>query len=725
MDSLPRFCVRFLLTLSLVSLPVAPALAQTREALSPRNANYRIEAELDVESRTISANQIIQWRNTGEQPTRELWFHLYWNAWRDNRSSWLAEAKLGWSRFGKKREIEDWAWVEVDSAILQSIDFPPTPQSESTRESGSLFAESESANQKAIAPVTTEPATSDPSATERWVGPVDLTPTLRFESPDDGNPHDRTVMVLTLPHAIEPGETVEVELNFRAKIPRTNARTGYRGDYYLISHWFPKLGVFENGSWNCHQFHAATEFYADYGVYDVQLTVPDRYVLGASGRRVALEELGDGRTTHHYRAEDVHGFAWAASPDFLERRERFEEPGLPPVEMRLLVQPEHQGQAQRYLDATRATLRLMGTWYGPYVYDQLTIVDPAWGSRTGGMEYPTLFSGGTRKFSPAGGDSPEGVAIHEAGHQFWYGMVGNNEAEAAWMDEGFVAYSTIRVLEATYPPRRLVRRYLPLPDDSWSPGAFAYRVPGIELSRWSGQTRGYRSQRMTAAPAQPTFRHYPGAARAVSYNKTTLWLATLERHLGWERMQTILSTYFQRYRFAHPKPQDLFAVIEEFAGEDLSWFIDQFYNDAVTFDYAVTSVTSVPAAVEGWVEREGELVYEGPPEDPEAELRHRSEVVVQRFGGGVFPVDVLLVFEDGRRIQRRWDGRETWMKITVEQPVRLDYAEVDPDRVLMLDVHRINNSRHREPSPRLPAVKWGSKWMIWFQDFLATFTFFV
>jgi hypothetical protein len=88
-------------------------------------------------------------------------------------------------------------------------------------------------------------------------------------------------------------------------------------------------------------------------------------------------------------------------------------------------------------------------------------------------------------------------------------------------------------------------------------------------------------------------------------------------------------------------------------------------------------------------------------------------------------VDVLLVFEDGRSIRRRWDGQETWTKFSVEQPVRLDYAEVDPDRVLMLDVHRINNSRHREPSPRLPAVKWGSKWMIWLQDFLATFTFFV
>ena len=678
-----QFLFRFVPALVLAVIALSPMVAQPRKPFSPRNASYSIEAELDTENRTIQGKQVVQWRNTSEQPTRELWFHLYWNGWRDSRSTWMREARLGWpASFEKKREIEDWAWIEVDSAILQSIHVP-------------------------------------------LGGPTDLTPTMRFESPDDGNPHDRTVMVLTLPRAVEPGQTVEVALSFRAKIPHANARTGYRGDYYLISHWFPKIGVFENGSWNCHQFHAATEFYADYGVYDVRLTVPDGYVLGASGREVAQEEHGDGRTSHLYRAEDVHGFAWTASPDFLERKERFEEPGLPPVEMRLLIQPEHQGQAQRYFDATRATLKLLGTWYGPYVYDRLTIVDPAWGSRTGGMEYPTLFSGGTRKFNPLGGGSPEGVTIHEAGHQFWYGLVGNNEIEAAWMDEGFVAYSTVRVLDAVYPPRVLVRRYLPLPGVTRNPGAFAIRFPGIEQSRWSGLIRGYRSQRMTSAPAELTYLHYPGAARAVSYGKTSLWLATLERHLGWDRMQAILSTYFQRYRFAHPTAEEFFAVANEFAGEDLTWFFDQVYRDTVTFDYGITSVASFPAAAEGWVEREGELVYEGPPKDPEAEVPQQTEVVVQRLGGGIFPVDVLLVFDDGRRIRRRWDGREQWKMIIVEHSARLNYAVVDPDHVLMLDVHRINNSRHREAQSRLPAVKWGSKWMIWLQDFLASFTFFV
>src|SRR5215471_6485597 len=365
--------------------------------LSPRNANYSIDARLDRASRTITGSEVITWRNITAASTRELQFHLYWNAWRNSRSTWLREVSLirGDDATRDRRE-GDWARTDVTSVTLLA----PSPG----------------------------------TASQKF---VDLTASKRFVAPDDGNPDDATVMAVPLPEAVAPGDTATIEVKWTAHVPRTFARTGALGDYYFIAQWFPKIGVLEDGAWNCHQFHSSTEFFADYGVYDVSLTVPAGWTIGATGVARERRNNPDGTATHRYHQDDVHDFAWTTSPDFLERTARFEHPYLPPVEMRLLLQPEHADQAERHFNATRTTLRYYGEWYGAYPYGHITIVDPAYQSGAGGMEYPTLFTAGTRWLSPRLVSRPEGVTIHEAGHQFWYGIVGNNEFEDAWMDEGF------------------------------------------------------------------------------------------------------------------------------------------------------------------------------------------------------------------------------------------------------------------------------------------------
>src|SRR6185503_14852687 len=174
------------------------------------------------------------------------------------------------------------------------------------------------------------------------------------------------------------------------------------------------------------------EFFSDYGTYDVSLTVPADWPVGATGVPRDRRDNGDRTSTHRYYQDDVHDFVWTTSPDYIERTARFEHATLAPVVMRLLLQPEHAGQADRHFDATRTTLKYYGEWFGAYPYGHITIVDPAWQSGAGGMEYPTLFTAGTRWLAPARVTTPESVTVHEAGHQFWYGMVGNNEFEHAW-----------------------------------------------------------------------------------------------------------------------------------------------------------------------------------------------------------------------------------------------------------------------------------------------------
>jgi hypothetical protein len=653
--------------------PVTPAVAESAQpgALSPRNANYSVDVALDHTSRTLSGREVVTWRNITSASTSELRFHLYYNAWKNSQSTWLRERALSDRRPDTIAE-DDWGWIEVSAVRLLTGGSPP----------------------------------------------VDLTSRRRYISPDDGNPNDQTVLQVPLPAPVQPGETINVEVTWTSKVPRTFSRTGTIGNYYFVAQWFPKIGVLEPSGWNCHQFHSGTEFFSDYGVYDVRMKVPARWVVGASGREQSRADNADSTTTWVYHAEDVHDFAWTTSPDFIERRARFDHPSLPSVEMRLLLQPEHADQAERHFDATRTTLRFYGEWFGAYLYPNITIIDPAWQSGTGGMEYPTLFTAGSRYLVPAQVTQPEGVTIHEAGHQFWYALVGNNEFEDAWLDEGLNTFSTARAIDAN--PRLKTnfysRRYF---------GGFVPHVfPDMVLSRevFGNRLSGYRVDAKSDTPATPSYKYYPASGGALSYDKTALWLNTLERHLGWPTMQRIMSTFFERWKFRHPAPQDFFAVVNEVSGQDMTWFFDQVYRSSNVFDYGVQTVGSQPVPGPGYVDRNGKVAFDAGTGGPG---RVRSTVVVRRYGEAIFPVDVQVTFANGEQLREHWDGRERWISYVYERGVGVETVFVDPDRILLLDINRTNNSYRAHPASGQAAQKWMLKWMVWLQDALATYAFFI
>jgi hypothetical protein len=617
-------------------------------ARSPRNANYEIDARLDHATKTIRGRETIRWRNISGQPTSELQLHLYWNAWRDEESTWLRERRM--SDLFTPPPADAWSSMDVTSVRLR-----------------------------------------EPSGDWR-----DLTSQMRFIAPDDGNSLDRTVMTVPLGRPVMPNDTIEAEVVWDAKIPRPFARTGWVGNYYFIGQWFPKLGVLEDSGWNTHQFHAAAEFFADFGVYDVRLTVPRDFVLGASGRQTSRTDNADGTTTHGYHGEDIHDFAWTASPDFIDLTQRFEHPTLPPVEIRLLLQPERRSQADRYFAVVSATLKRYGEWFGAYPYGHVTIVDPAFQSESDGMEYPTLFTGRSRWLTPSNVQVPEATTAHEVGHQWWYGMVASNEFEHAWMDEGINTYATARVLDEAFNPNRVERRYF---------GGFVpWSFRDVPFSRFDNdRLAGYRLNAEADAPWTPTFRYWPATASMITYNKTALWLHTLERRLGWPMIQRILSTYFDRWKFRHPKPADFFDVVREVSGQGHVWFFDEVYRSSNTFDYGVQALRS---------DRQGEEGY-------------RTTVVAARFGEAVFPVEVVTTFEDGQRVKEMWDGQDRRAIYVYERPAKAVSVEVDPERVLLLDVNFTNNSRTLNTRDGEASLKWSLTWMVWLQELMLTYAFFV
>ena len=628
-------------------------LSADAQPLSPRNANYTIDVTLDARARTLNARETLVWTNITNASTDELQFHLYYNAWRNDESTWMREHTLtSWWQRASTQRADDRAAIDITSFAIK----------------GGAIA------------------------------PADLTKQMRFIAPDDGNKDDRTVISVALPEPIGPGETLTIDISFTAKIPRPFARTGAIGNYFFIGQWFPKIGVLDaEGTWNCHQFHVGTEFFSDFGVYDVRMTVPRGWPVAATGRQRERTDNPNGTTTHRYYQEDVHDFAWTTSPDFLEARERFEVPGLPPVDMRLLYQPEHASQAARHFETTRATLRYYGEWFGAYPYGHLTIVDTPWRTVTDGMEYPTIFTAGTRWLMPREDTYVEDGLVHETGHQWWYGIVATNEFEDAWMDEGINQYANARVDAEDYPYGREVPRFF---------GGFVPWV--LDEVPWDRLASGeflsdYRGSPTVDIQATPSFRYWPRTAGPITYSKPALWLHTLERALGWPVVQQILSTFFDRWKFKHPKPGDLFQVASEVSGRDLMPFFDQVYRGSAVFDYGVDSVTSAETADETYV----------------------NDVVVRRHGDGIFPMTILATLANGEQRRFAWDGTGRWHRITFEHASRVLSAQVDPDQILVLDTNFTNNSFTTEPASGRAATRWSVIWLVWLQDQLLTWSFLI
>ncbi len=638
-------------------------------ALSARNANYELDATLDPATRMITGTGTIRWRNIGLAPTDSLRLHLYWNAWRNSASSWMREELLRDSSSGD-RPSSDWSFIDITALSL---------------------------------------------AEPNGAAGQDLLPGLTFVAPDDGNTDDRTLAAVGLPTAVPPDGDLTLRIAWKARVPRTFSRTGTIGNYFFIAHWFPKLAVFEEGRWTAHQFHANTEFFSDYGRYDVRLTVPRGWVVAATGREESRRENDGGTTTHRYLQDDVHGFAWTTSPDYVEHRQTFQHSGLPTVTMRLLMQPEHEGHEDRHFAATAAALRYYGEWYGPYPYDHLTVIDPAYQSGAGGMEYPTLFTAGMRWWAPRQTNSPEAVTVHEAGHQFWYAIVGNNEFEHAWLDEGLNTFSEERVQSIAFQPNYLVERFFG--------GFIPWQYRDIQLRRDTdgGGLNGYRLAAESDEPSKPTFRYWPGTHAEITYSKTALWLHTLERYLGWDTLRRILSTFFERWKFRHPRPEDFFAVANEISGQDLTWFFDQVFRSSDVFDYGIQQFDSGPLAVHGLNDERPEQA----PADGQVEGSFRTTVVVRRYGEAVFPVDVVTTFANDDKVRETWDGRERWRAYTYDRPSRAVSAQVDPGRILLLDVNYTNNTRARDAHTDEAADKWSQTWMVWLQDLMLTWAFFV
>jgi hypothetical protein len=628
----------------------APAGAATEPAgekpLSTRIVAYVIDAKLDPKKHTIDATETLEYLNLTGQPQQTFPFHLYMNAFQP-QSTFMTEVH----RSGTRGNGPGSAWDPLHKGAIDV---------------SHLEADS-----------------------------VDLTDKMQFIHPDDDNAQDKTVFQVTLPKPVPPGATVKFSFTFHELLPEVVERTGYMHDFDMVGQWFPKVGVWWKNSWNCHQFHATTEFFADFGTFDVKITLPKNEVVGAGGDLVDRHDNPDGSMTLHYWSQDVHDFSWAASPSFTRVEDSWTGSSGQPVKIVVLISPGNMPSAPRYVQAIKGSLTMFDKWYGPYPYDRITLIDPPHGgSDAGGMEYPTLITGDTSWNMPKQILLPEIVTEHEFGHQYWYGMVATNEFEEAWLDEGINSYTEVKVMDALYGKNSFMN------------------FPFAQLSEDGAERTMYLSSPDSDPISRLGWKFYSSNSYgAITYGKSATMLLTLEKVIGEDTLREALHTYFMRFRFTHPTGTDFIKTVEEVSGRDLKWYFDQAVYGTQVMDYSVANAHSDP--LKWWEPAAG---------SNRKDEVYRTYVSVRRKGDFVFPVDVVVKFDDGSTATEHWDGQERWTRFQYDRKAKVVSAEIDPQNQVTMDRNFFNNSYTLDADARAThkmrnifvfASEWVSQLLAW------------
>jgi hypothetical protein len=651
--------IKLVLFISLYSVFLSlPAQIVNKKPLSERITGYKLDVTLNTDKKSVSGDMEAYWVNNSSDTVPDIRLHMYMNAFRSNRTTMYRES--GGSPGNTDMDL---GWIEINSFRDKNGD--------------------------------------------------DLMPRMKYISPDDGNSEDMTVLRVMLPEPAKPGDTIFINVNFETKLPSSIRRTGFTGDFYFVAQWFPKFGVYEKagmryaskGAWNCHQFHATSEFYSNHSVYDVSITLPSDHVIGSGG--LLLSENADGNLkTVKYRAEDIVDFAWTAWPGYAVFRDKWNN-----VNITLLLPKERSRQAARQLTAVKFALEYFDRNVGPYPWPHLTFVDPpSFGGGAGGMEYTTLFTSMSSFFMPGFLHMPEMVTVHEFGHAYFMGILASNEFEEPWLDEGVNSYWEERIMDHYYGK------------NSGLIGHKLFSLSDIASARISYVTS---PARQAVSNKEYSWNYPHGTYSMMSYQKTAVWLHTLEGITGRETMDNIFREYYKRWAFKHPSGKDFIEVVNDVVrkehgqtlGSNMNWFFDQTLYGTGICDYKVYRIVNRKYSKP-----------DGRADSVDSDVRsfgntdslYTATAQLERVGDVMLPVDVLIHFTNGDEILERWDGKSRYKDFEFRGYKKIEWVKIDPEYKIKMDVNYVNNSMTVAPS-RVPLHRIANKFLSFTQFFLSIF----
>ncbi len=587
-----------------------------------QRVKYTMDIDMNVQTNRFTGKQKLEYWNNSPDTLDKIFYHLYFNAFQpnsmmDNRSRRQGSVVLRTDVGGNK--IRDWD-SRVEDRILN-------------------LKPDEIGYQKIIS--------------------------LKL----NGRPQQftmlETILEVKLDKPILPRSRVVLDMDFEAQVPlqirrsgRDNPNTKVR---YSMSQWYPKLCEYDYEGWHATPY-VAREFYGVWGDFEVNITIDSKYILGGTGYLQNGNQIGygyenpgtkvtrppGGKLTWKFLAPRVHDFMWAADPDYIHVSRKLRDSLVFHVLYKPTTAPAKVWE--ELLDKVEKDLPYIEKTFGPYSYKQFSFVHGG----DGAMEYPMS----TLLMSPSS-------AFHELMHNWYYGVLANNESLYAWMDEGFASYAEHRLVAAMS-------------------GSRAFPFDDTYAGYVSIAKSGWEEPMSTHADHFNTNVAYYNAA----YAKGEIFLEQLGYITGAAIRDRILLEYYRLWRFKHPNAMDFIKLAERESGIKLDWYKEYWINTTRTIDYNIDSL---------W------------------EDSGKTKIRLSRTGLMPMPIDLQLTFKDNTRemhyipldlmygekpiedssIPRKtyeawkWTNR-TFVVETTRRLTDIVVVEIDPSQ-RMADVERKNN----------------------------------
>lgn len=632
-------CIGLLLLFLVYFVGIAHSKNYFQQALS-----YHIVVHLSDTENELIANETIEYLNNSSDTLTEIYFHLWPNAYKNDETA-MAKQLL------ENGETKFYYSSEKERGYIDGLKF--------------------SVNQQA--------AVFELDKTFIDVGK------LRLNEP------------------LLPGQSISINTPFHVKLPSAEiSRLGYLGQSYMISQWYPKPAVYDRNGWHTMPYLTQGEFYSEFANFDVKITLPKNYVVGASGTLNDSTELAwltkkaaevdttnsfdtsfpnsDTLTkTLHYTANNVHDFAWFADKRYRVVKNEIELP----VSKRKIVswifytnsQPKLWKKVPEYV---KSTILAYSEYIGEYPFDQITVVDGTIAAGAG-MEYPMITVVG----NAGSAFEMEYTLIHEIGHNWFYGILGNNERKHAWMDEGMNSYFNLRYFEQKYPNKNFAVLH-----SSERAVKFARLNIYSHKTEYVLQYLSLARKKMDQACSLAAGDFTPLNYSAIVYDKTAFCFHYLCSYLGANLFDSLMHTYYETWKFKHPQPEDLKAIFEQGSKQNLEWFFDDLLTSTKTIDYKIKSIKEQDSVYVLKIKNKGEIA--GPFSI--TAINNNQPITTKRYSG--FRKKATLTFPKASykllEIDTRWNMPEISRRNNVVRTQGI-FKKVEPFRFQFIGT--IDNSQ--------------------------------
>lgn len=508
-----------------------------------------------------------------------------------------------------------------------------------------------------------------------------------------------TIMQVMLNQPIVPGDSQLIHIRFNTILPRSTDGYGYYGYHYDVGNWYPVPAVYDQYGWHIDQ-HINAEYYQEWGNYGVKITVPLGFIVGATGsllnpevlpdsaecidRRFQYQMWSDTSTiTYFFSAPMVHDFAWTADPEFVIRRIRSGKHTI------LFLIPQYRLKDwEPQIEIAKKCMQFFEDKIGSYPYPYLTVVDGY--ITAGGIEYPNLV---IINDNISNSRILSATIIHEIAHQWFYGLIANNQTRYGWMDEGFATFFENLAFEYIYGEENY---YVSSPQGFWGK-YFGYNKNHRQndLLIYLRYIRSGNEEQIDLPYDWFQYDYY-----TPYYQKMSLVIDQLRYLLGDTDFWKGIRTYYNTWKFRHPYPQDLYNCFEKVSQKNLNWFFTQWLHTTWHCDYGVKQVKG------NWKSQGDSSEY-------------LAKVIFEKKQPITMPLEFMFSLKDGNEYHYRipvgdgenflepqdtqitpWSHYKNEKIVQLKLPDKISHIHIDPENKL-LDINPFNND-----SKLLPKIHW-------------------